>query len=106
MAHKFINTDKSLSFGQQDVKLFELLNYGDHRLRLNIRSDAYKSQCHAKFEVFNKAGMTWSVIVYRPAADMKTQEGLAYMPPSKKATEADFKADRDWLLKQFKNLVD
>lgn len=106
MAHKFINTDKSLTFGGQDVKLYELLNYGEHRLRLTIRSDSYQSQCYARLESFNKADMSWSVVVYRPSGDMKTQKGLVYMPPAKKATEASFKADRDWLLSQFKNLVD
>lgn len=106
MATKFVNTSKSLSFGGQDVKLFELLNYGDYRLRLSIRSDAYLAQCHARLESFNKADMTWSIVVYRPHADMQTQKGLAYMPPARKATEASFAQDREWLLKQFKNLVD
>lgn len=106
MTHKFVNTAQTLTFGHQDVSLTELINYGDYRLRMSIRSDSYKSQSHARLECFDKQAMKWNEVVTRPALDMMTEEGLVYMPATKKATAASFKEDRTWLLTQFSNLVD
>jgi hypothetical protein len=101
-----IVTAKSVNHGRQDISLNELLNYGEHRLRLIIKSDSYKSQCYARLEAFDKSAMKWNIVVYRPHGDMQTEEGLVYSRLSDVHNEVKFQSDRAWLIAQFKNLMD
>ena len=102
----FKTTSKEVAIGGQDVKWVELLNYGDYRLRMSIRSDAYQGQCHAHLEVFDKGALKWNIVVYRPSATMATEPKLVYHPQGKVKWDLAFGTDRKWLLDQFKNLVD
>jgi hypothetical protein len=103
---KFATTSQIFGKGHQDVVLTELLNYGDKRIRISIRSDSYKFQCYARLECFDSAAMKWNVVVYRPHADMQTPEKLVYHTMGEVQYQVQFSADRNWLMKQFQNLVD
>jgi hypothetical protein len=97
---KVIST--TVSYSQQDVNFIQYLDIGGHKVRIDIRSNAYKFQSHAKLEVLNKKEMKWNVVVSRPSGDMQTQEGL-YV---RKGCDAGlFEFDRKWLLNVFVELI-
>jgi hypothetical protein len=104
---EFIVLSSTQSLGQQSVTLLQLLSFGKHKLRLTIKSDAYKFQSHARVEVMETSpAIKWNVLVYRPHGDMKTPEGLCYH--SGAGTRNFMPAmgeDRLWLLDQTRLLL-
>lgn len=84
-----------LAFAWQDVIYTETLRVGDYSLRIKIRSDAYDFQSFARVSLFSPATGKWSVL--HSLSNRATSDGLVYRRP--KATEADFAADRETLLK-------
>lgn len=113
MSQQFKVLTKVNTIGQQSITRLEHLQFGEHKLRLTIKSDSYKFQSYATLEVLNKATMEWSKVVYRPHSDMVTQEGLVYRPDVQRmirgGPQLDFitfvSADRKWLLDAFKALA-
>ncbi len=71
--------DLEFSVGRQDVICTVLAQMGEHKLRLRLRSDSYKFQCHAYAEVLQKAdGIKWERLVSIDHSNMATPEGLCY----------------------------
>jgi hypothetical protein len=81
--------------GQQDVELLELYSQGRTRLRVRIRSNAYKAQCHAVIERWD--GDEWQEVWRLNPMMMETKEGLCY---AVHASTKDFTADTYTLLLQ------
>jgi hypothetical protein len=79
------------------------------KLRIEIRSNAYKFQSHAWLDVLEADPMKWNRICWLPAAAMITEEGLAYLPGATSRTPADwssrFAEDRAALLDLFSDLA-
>jgi hypothetical protein len=103
---KITVTSSAITKSGQAVTFTELVNYGDYRLRLTIKSDSYDFQCYARLENFDKQTMQWSVVVHRPHGDMQTESKLVYSRFSDDLYIKKFDSDRLWLLKQFANLID
>lgn len=87
---------------QQDVTYVELLQFEQaHRsavqkIRIQLRSDSYRDQCHAWLERWD--GAQWQEVVSLDAYAMETPEGLIYKRLGDSALLASFGADRDTLL--------
>lgn len=98
---------KTQTVGDQNVERLELLQFGEHKLRLSICSNAYKFQSSATVDVLESSpAVKWNRIVYRPHGDMKTREGLCYMPHAKtRDFTPDMGEDRLWLLDQVRMLL-
>lgn len=94
---------------RQDVTWLEHASFRGQKVRIEIRSNAYKSQCHAWLDVLEPAPMQWNRICWLPAASMITEEGLAYLPgaTSRKPAEwgSRFAEDRAALLDLFSDLA-
>lgn len=85
----------TVTTGSQSVTFRELCTTaGGDKLRIDIKSDAYRAQCHATVDRWdgNQWQLVWSV---KPEA-MATREGL-YV--ARNVTAAEFSADRANLLK-------
>jgi hypothetical protein len=87
---------KEVHKGSQSVTLTEvisvLVNGKKHKLRITIKSDAYRQQCYARVKRWT--GSTWNEVHH--ILDMKTPEGLKHQ---RDVGEADFKDDRNELLR-------
>lgn len=75
-AYKVLNRRVSALEGSQDVVLVELGQQGEHKLRIKIRSNAYKAQCSAVISRFD--GVQWHPLYTIEGDAMKTREGLIY----------------------------
>ena len=95
---------RELSAGSQDVDYVELgrieKNGTEVKVKIDIRSNAYKFQCHAEAYVWSHVDHTWNLAYSINPAAMATKEGLSYMPRSKAPTVRDFQDDRDTLVRQ------
>lgn len=88
-----------LAEGQQDVNYTQLIELGKvHKLRLAIRSNAYKFQCSAKVERWD--GNRWQQVARIDPMAMETPEGLCYGRRSRGELLQAFEADRETLLDQ------
>lgn len=98
---------KTQTVSRQDVERLELIQFGEHKLRLEIRSNAYKFQSHATVDILDKsAGIKWNQLVFRPPLAMETKEGLCYQPQAERRDFLpDMGADRLWLLDQVRMLL-
>ena len=74
--YKVLNRRVSALEGSQDVVLVELGQQGEHKLKIKIRSNAYKSQCSAVISRFD--GTQWHPLYSIDGGAMKTEEGLIY----------------------------
>jgi hypothetical protein len=84
----------ALAIGGQSVTYRELLGVvktGD-RLKIDIKSDAYRAQSHARIERWD--GNQWQLVWSIPAHAMATPEGLYVRKPTAK----DFRADTETLV--------
>jgi hypothetical protein len=68
----------SLEFGKghQSIDRTELLQFGDYKLKISIKSDAYKRQSYARIYVFKD--LEWSRLANIHSQQMDTPEGLCY----------------------------
>ena len=88
-----------LAEGQQDVNYTQLLQLGKvHKLRLQIRSNAYKFQCSAKVERWD--GNRWQQVARIDPMAMATPEKLCYHRGSRGELLKAFEHDRETLLDQ------
>ena len=72
----------------------ELYSLNGKKIRLEIKSDSFRSQCYARSHVLKND--EWSLIYSVPYAEMKTKEGLIYYQEYKRCPEkahSEFKAD-------------
>lgn len=68
----------AFAFGPQSVSMLELLECNGHKLRIEIKSDAYKEQSHALVSVLEKDVVRWHAIHTIMPGNMKTPSGLIY----------------------------
>ncbi len=83
--------------GQQSQTYIEILQIGDAMCEIEIESDSYDFQSHARGKVWSKRDMRWNTCVNIPYGLMGTPEKLYYRAL---VTSQDFKADRDSILKR------
>lgn len=94
---------RNISKGQQDVRFTEVLRLGDHTLRIDIRSDSYREQCHARIDRWD--GTRWQRVHDILPGSMQTANGLVYKPLFRDAAVGSltgvesFQADADELLR-------
>lgn len=99
MTKNFKTLNKAIGIGEQDViykETADLICNGKtvEKVRIEIRSDSYDKQCHARVSVFD--GKKWNQVDSIHYSNMKTVSKLAYKPNPPK--ESDFKADREALV--------
>jgi hypothetical protein len=82
--------------GSETLIYTEILYIEDLVCQIEIASDFYRAQCHARATVWSDPPLKWSYVTSIPYSLMKTQEGLAYHVTV--VCYADFKADRDELI--------
>jgi hypothetical protein len=99
MSHPVIQQE--IVIGRQSAEFTEVSQYGPHRLRVRIDRDSYDFQSSAKIEKWD--GTKWQEVASRHYSQMKTPERLCYRPEP--PTLADFKDDRDYLLKVGREIV-
>lgn len=88
--------------GRQSVSLQELVQMGEHKLRVQVRSDTYKFQNVARVDRWD--GRMWQLVWAIPAEATATQEGLVYHREGT-MTRAAFAADVKALLDQAKTIL-
>ena len=93
----------TISRGRQTVNYLEYLNCNGRKLMISIASDAYDFQCHARLSALDEHGLRWNVVVFRHTGQIATQPGLIYQ--ARPVVNADFKADRDFLVTTFSSLI-
>ena len=101
-APKATTLHKALAFGQQSAEYQETLQMGTAKLRILIKRDSYEFQSSAHIDAFSPTEMKWNWIAFIPHGIMATNKTVTYYP---RATEADFKADRDNLLAQARAIL-
>jgi hypothetical protein len=92
---------KKVSKGQQDVVYTEIIKTHGTSIRIDIRSDSYNFQSHARCYVFSDESKKWNLLVETHYASMKTPHKLHYGAHS----EANFKGDRNELVDQASELL-
>lgn len=88
--------DREIACGRQDVNYFEVVEYSGEKLRIEIKSDSYLSQCFARIMIWSDR--KWNFVDSIHHNNMSTPEKLVYR--MQKATFGDFVADRDRLVKK------
>jgi hypothetical protein len=81
--------------GGQDIHYSGLLQFGDHKLRIEARFDSYREQSFGKIERWS--GSKWEQVYYLPgAALVGFIDKAAYRQQA--PTAADFQADVTFLI--------
>ena len=97
--------------GRQDLNYQEVFKIGDNSLKINIKSDSYDFQCHAKVSWLDRNEHKWNVIHNIHYSNMETRDSLCYMPQArdvqgnKRNLIAEFRADRDKLVSMAQELI-
>lgn len=94
MASKTTSLHVAIAKGSQDLKYTEIVRFGEHRLRIEMRADSYVAQSWAKVERWN--GSEWAELYTIEGALMQTTHKLYYLPGQR--TAKDFAADRAELM--------
>ena len=90
--------DKRICHGGQDVDYVEVLQAGDHKLRVKIRSDAYAFQSYARVERWD--GEKWQFLHGLGSSNMRTPTGLYTVHRAVDGhLETKFRKDRDELVR-------
>lgn len=90
----------TISPQRSSVQYSELLELGQFRCRIRIKSDDFDFQSHAVAEVWSEQTLSWNEAARIPYTRMKTPHGLPYRKPLHVAET--FKADRDALEEQLR----
>jgi hypothetical protein len=77
---KIIVIDKSISTDSQDVRYYEIISIDGKKLKMEIRSNSFKHQCHAYVYSLEDtgSGIKWNIVHSIAATVMKTPEKLCY----------------------------
>jgi hypothetical protein len=94
--------DSQVARKSQGAALLEYLEVNDRKVRIDIYSDSYKNQGHCRLETLDKATGKWAVTVFRIPERMETDTELYVKEGG--IRNADFAADREWLLKVYEGL--
>jgi hypothetical protein len=90
--------DRQVTHGSQDLTYVEVLMLRDHRLRVEIRSDAYEDQSYARIKRWD--GNQWQFLHDLGRGVRKTPAKMHYKDPAIHGSqEAVFLKDRDTLVK-------
>jgi hypothetical protein len=95
--------DTTIGKGRQDIVYRELVMLTDKKVRIDIKSDSYDFQSHARVSVWNAAEDKWNQIDSLHYSAMQTPQGLCYRDGWNDA--AHFKKDRDRLLTMAKLIL-
>lgn len=90
---KFEVLEEKVTTSQQGVTFHRIERCLKFKVRFTIESDAYKFQCRAFSEVWNPNDLKWNRVHYLPHGEMKTPEGLCYLPNGTGADRKHFLAD-------------
>lgn len=93
-----------IGIGSQDAIYKEVIDLQNRKLRIIIRSDAYKNQCFAKIEFLGVRSERWNELADIHYSKMDTPSELAYSKSRDDLTSL-FAADRAALLKQAADLL-
>ena len=102
------------SLGQQSANFNQILEFPSGlRLKINIKSDSYDFQSHAKAEIFNPNTLSWNLVTNIPYSNMKTPSKLVYTISNKESSQSvlknnlstHFKQDTENLIKDCKNIL-
>jgi hypothetical protein len=97
--------------GGQDLNYQEVFNIGDNALKINIKSDSYGFQCHAKVSWLNRSEHKWNVLHSIHHSNMKTESQLHHHPQArnigsnKASLLSEFWADREELVRIAQSLI-
>lgn len=92
-----LNTE--VAVGDSDAILTQIYEFsGGHKMRLKIRSNAYRFQCSAKIERHD--GAQWHELARIEPMAMETPHGLVYGKRTRGELMRAFDADRETLLDQ------
>lgn len=94
---------KEIGRGRQSVTYRETFEHNGKKVRIEIKSDSYDFQCYARVSVFHD--FQWNKIDSIHHSRMQTPPKLIYRQYDL-ANEADFKADRNRLVKLAKDVLD
>lgn len=108
MLYEISEPSKELGLCGQDVNYVETLNLLDggsiYKCKIDIRSNAYKFQSHARAYVWSKNDLRWNLVDEIMYSNMKTEEAL-YCNNFRKARLSAFKQDRDTLVEKLKSIL-
>jgi hypothetical protein len=85
---------QDVTIGRQSASYVETCRYGDHRLRVDIRSDAYDVQSHAKISRWDDT--RWQSVYFISYDNMLTSPNLCHQDTP--VTISQFATDRDKLI--------
>lgn len=98
------DTAPFIAAGNQDVSCEQYVTVNARKVRLDVRSNAYKSQSHARAFVWDQQALRWNALCEIPPALMNTPEGLCYRPGAPSA--APFERDLTLLLRRARAIFD
>lgn len=103
--------DVAIGGGQNDVYYEEHIEYKGHKYRIDIRSNSYGFQSHAKLYSFANDQRSWNSVTSIHYASMKTETGLVHRPefhrmPYGAGVKGFFSEDRDELIRKLRLIVD
>ncbi len=82
---------ENLGFGDQYAIFERIFSFGDKKLKIVIKSDAYDSQSYARMYIFSPTSMQWNILNDIHYSLMGTEHKLYYKKP--KVTTANFEND-------------
>jgi len=97
--------EQTINEGRQDVIARRILKLGEFKVRLTVRSDAYRGQCYARAEVWNPSALSWNVVHNLHPEEMTTREGLWYLPNKRGLSADNFIIDFNRLLDMTKKII-
>jgi hypothetical protein len=108
--HLVENTDyklieKVLNKGSQSLTYREIFSLAEKKFKIIIKSDSYRSQCHAEVHALDLATLKWNIVYMIHYSNMETPESLYYVNKSQNEFFACFTKDRDNLMKMLKELI-
>jgi len=91
--------------GTQTVAARRLFKDGNHKLKLTVCSDSYKSQCYARAEIWDPNNLKWNKVYSIPYDKMLTPESLCYYPDGAGKNISHFCVDLDYLLAAVREII-
>lgn len=88
---------EDVSKGRQDVVKTWVLAVGTQKIRIQIKSDSYDFQSHARAEIWDDQKKGWNFVHSIHFGNMATKDKLFYSPAWQ--SPANFKADYEELLR-------
>ena len=90
---KFEILEEKVTTSRQGVTFHRIERCLKFKVRFTIESDAYKAQCRAFSEVWNPDELKWNRVHSLQPSEMRTPEGLCYLPNGTGKDRKHFLAD-------------